>query len=311
MRKLGLNVAVALAAAIVFSAIVTPSPARACDRLWVAGVGLWLAQGDQVRLVASDEHGVFWPRFSPAGDRIAYAHEAGLDNGARPEVVILNDAGQVQRMLAIPRDSPVNAILQIGWRDQRHVFAEGHVNPSTSQYVEWDVDSGRVVDEKVGSWFAVSPNGRLVAQRANVPHGSPPPYDGSTLLINDKVVYPAEGDSSYHRFAGPFAWSPDSSRVALAERPDAATEIVVANATGGVVTRASIATNAPVDLSWTGPGTLMIRSGTEAWRLDTASGKAERMPRASISSTSVAPPAALRERFRDVKVRAEDSRCRQ
>ncbi len=310
MRKLGWNVAVVLAAGVVFSITAAPSPARACDRLWVAGGGLWLAQGDEVRLVASDERGVFSPRFSPAGERIVYAHEVRLDSGTRPELVVINDAGQVLRTLTLPADSPVNAILQTGWRDSRHVFAEGHVNPSTSQYLEWDIDSGRVVDEKVGSWFAVSPNGRLLAQRANVPHGAPPPYDGSTLLINDKVVYPPEGDSSYHRFMGPLVWSPDSSRVALAEHTDAATEIVVVNATGGVATRASIATTAPVDLSWTAPGTLMIRSGKEAWRLDAAGGKAERVPRASISSTSVAPPTALRERVRGVKLRPEDSRCR-
>jgi hypothetical protein len=308
MRKLTVSLFVSLALAVT----TTPCPAAgACDHLWVLDRELWLTQGEQSRLVTVDDRGIFSPRWSPAGDHIAYARNFRFDNGVRSEIVISDENGQVLRTLPIPRDSEVNAIVHIGWRDERHVFAEGHVNPSTTKYLEWDLDSGSLTDEKVGMWFAVSPNGRFIAQRAHVPHGAPRPYDSSMLLINGTLVYPQEGESGYHSFAGAFAWSTDSSRLALADRTAATTEVVIVTPAGGITRAPIAATVAPIELSWSGPNTLIAQSGGDLWRIDASSGRSQRVKNLAVSSQSLTIPESLRAHVNSSAPHLEDTRCKQ
>lgn len=220
---------------------------------------------------------------------IAYVHDFRFDAAIRSEIVIINESGAVLHTLPIPRDSEVNAILQIGWRDDRHPFAEGHVNPSTTRYLEWDLSSGHQVDERIGSWFAVSPNGRFIAQHTHIPHGARPPYDSSSLLINGKVVYPRPGDSAYHRFAGHLAWSDDSISLALVDQTAGKTEVVVVDPIDGAVTLIPIAAAfALSELSWSAPNIIAVGSGGEAGA-STRSQEARAASRILPSRLSVQP----------------------
>src|SRR5204863_7707748 len=126
----------AIAAAVVSIAMAIPATAG-CERLWVVDRELWSVDGDQARLVLNDVHGVIHPRWSPAGDRVAYAHDFRFENGPESEIIVAGANGETIASLAIPPDSAVNAIVQVGWRSDRRVYAEGHVNPSTTQYLEW------------------------------------------------------------------------------------------------------------------------------------------------------------------------------
>jgi hypothetical protein len=298
-------------AAVVILAIAVPATA-ACERLWVVDRELWSVEGEQARLLLTDVRGVLHPHWSPAGDRVAYVHDFRFENGPQSEIVVTAATGESVASLVIPADSGVNAIVQVGWRSDRRVYAEGHVNPSTTKYFEWDLPSGRLVDEKPGSWFAVSPDGRFVAQRAHVPHGAPPPYDSATLLINDKVAYPPEGDTGYHKFTGGAAWSPDSTRVALLDEQNDAVSLVII-APGKGTTRTPVAASAgPAEVSWSGSNGVTIRSGDDEWHVDAAGGKVEKTGSLKIAGQSTTPPpAALRDRSRGIAPRAEDSRCKE
>jgi hypothetical protein len=282
--------------------------AFACDRLWLAASGeLWLTNDQGARLLASDAGGILHPRWSPSRERIAYAHEF------RSEVVVVTDEGKEVTKLSIPAASEVNAALAVGWRGDHRVFLEGHVNPSTSKYLEWDLESGRLVDERVGSWFAVSPDGRLVAQRAHSPHGAPAPYDSALLLINDKRIYPAAGDTSYHRFVGPIVWSSDSSRLALLDRADQGPmQVVVLRPGGEVALRAPLAKRQePRTLFWDGPTAIDIRSDGQVWRLDTSTGRLESLRDHSSERENAQVPRSLRESAGTAAVHLEDIHCRQ
>ncbi len=296
-------------AAVLFGAAFLAPSARACERLWVADRELWIDDGVQARLVVSDGRGIFHPRWSATGEHIAYAHDFRFDNGVRSEVVIVDDQGRTLRTFSIPAESEVNAILLIGWRSEQRVFAIGHINPSTSKYLEWDVTSGRLVDEKSGSWFAVSPDGRFVAQRAHVPHGTPAPYDSAMLMINGKVVYPPSGDSVYHRFAGGLAWSADSRQLALLDRAGSTTELVVITSGGEEIKRAPLPeTIAPSELWWK-TDAIFIRGDGETWRVDPSTGKSEKTIQLPKASQRALPPQSLKDR--GTTARPEDVRCAQ
>lgn len=305
MRKLTILIAAWVLAGLARGA------AGSCDRLWVGGHELWMTRGEEARLVASDPRGILSPRWSPDGDRIAYAHDFQFDGGVRSEIVIINERGVVVHTLPIPLDSEVNAIFELGWRDDQHPFLEGHVNPSTAVFLEWDLDSRRLLDERVGSWFAVSPNGRYVAQRAHVPHGTPPPYDSSWLVIDGKIVYPEAGASDYHDFAANLAWSSDSSRLALIDQSGGRTEVVIVDPVDGAATHVPIAgAFTRSELSWSGQNTIVIRDGEHEWRVDVTSGKVEKAAAPPDAAQDEKPPAALRDRVPGVAPSAEDTRCR-
>ncbi len=311
MQQMRSDLARFLAATVLAATLSAPAVAQQCDRLWASGHELWIDDGAQARLVVSDVQGMLDPRWSPSGDRIAYAHAFRFDDSQRSEVVIVDNDGRKLGALPIPAESDVNAILQIGWRDGQHVFIEGHVNPSTSMYLEWSLATGRLVGEKAGSSFAVSPDGRFVAQRANVPHGTRPPYDSDVLMINDKVIYPS-GDAGYHRFAAGLSWSADSRQLALLDRAGETTDVVVIASDGNHLRRTQLGdVGVPLELSWSGTNTLLIEGDAESWRVDLSTGRVDKIAQFPKASQSVVPSRSLSERLHGATLRAADVRCAQ
>ena len=304
--QLRMNHSRVLVAAIVLTFFAI-APAIACERLWVADHELWSAEGDQARLIVSDARGVDHPAWSPSRDRVAYSHDFRFDaTGAATEIAIIDRGGKPVRSLSIDPDLYVNAIMSIGWRGDRRVYAVAHVNPSTSMYLEWDLGDGHLIEPIPGSAFAVSHDGRSLAYRAHVPHGAPAPYDASTLIVDGRSAWPLEGDRGYHRFiAGP-VWS-ENGRIAIIDKTEAATELVIVDRRGNAVERKSLDPSISGHvLSWDGADALELRNGEESWRIDAATGRAERATR-SPAVESVAPPAMLRQRGSNVRM--AESRC--
>jgi len=280
-----------------------------CDRLWATENELVAEHAGTVPVTMNDTKGILMPRWSPSGDRIAYAHRLYVNDPSA--LVIVDNAGRRVQSLQLPADSPVNAVQQLNWRDENHVFIEGHVNPSTTVYLEWDATTGQLVAEKAGSWFAVSPDGRFVAQQAHVPHGAPPPYDSAVLLVNDQRVYPVAGDESYHRFTGGLVWSP-SGQLATIDLVGDVTEVVVLTADVSRITRVPLAgvTGARA-LSWTGGGAVNIQTDRgETWQADVPAGKVHRGQTTARSSETTQTPQEIQRRLHGVPAHAEDSRCR-
>jgi hypothetical protein len=202
--------------------------------------------------------------------------ELWTSGGKRPaRIVVMIDArGGSLRTFDLPADSPVSAILEIGWRGSGRVWAVGHVNPSTSMYLEWDAASGRLLAEQAGSRFTVSPDGRSVAWVENVPHGAPPPHDRATLIIDGKPVWP--DDPRYHRVRGKLAWSPDSRRLAFLDDVEEAMELVTLGQEGVVISHVPVETeDEPQLLGWLGDAILIAGSDEEAVRV-TAAGAVEK-----------------------------------
>lgn len=291
-------------------AVFVAQMASACDELWLAGgEELWIVRESGSSLLASDVKGIAAAKWSPDGELIVYVQRFLFDGaGPAAEIVVVRDDGAIVTRIAISREKFVNAVETLGWRNQQRVFLEGHVNPSTTLYLEWEVATGKLLEEKPGSWFAVSPDGEHIAQRANVPHGAPVPYDSAMLLVDDKRVYPAVGDEAYRRFTGPLAWSPDSSRIALLEaNVPGQLQLVVVELPSESAMHFSVPGSTRVaELSWDGPDTVELRDHEKGWRLDTATGAIEQI---SEPLSAQEPPSALSQMVGDAELHRDDVHC--
>ncbi len=260
---------------IIAAALAVPALAD-CPRVSTDGQSIWLEEGANKRLVYTDPNGVLLPSWF--GNRIAYARE-GVDGAGlfQTEVVVLNDNGDVVRVIAVPGDTGVNGLLQLGWRDSKRVFIEGHVNPATTLFLEWSTDSGELSDERAGLHFAVSPNGRSVAQRQHVPLGAPEEFNSAALDVDGEVVYPAAGDEQHHCFLTPPVWARNSHRIALIDDVADETYVVTVSLDGKNVktTRLRVSlTGTDPRVSWSGDH-VIVRTDGEALRIHPQTGTIE------------------------------------
>jgi hypothetical protein len=259
-------------AALILLAVSFPASA-ACERLQVVNGELWTTtEGARTRLVR-DARGVIAPAWSPRGDSIAYGRNGDFDLDAAPEVVLIDGRGGAVRTLALPAESPVNAIMEVGWRDAEHVWAIGHVNPSTSMLLEWDAGSGRLLNEEAGAKFVLSPNGRYFAHQTNVPHGAPPPFDTASLVINGNTVWPS-GESE-RRLSGLPVWSADSVRLAFLATGGDTTDLVIVDPSGRQLSDVSIEIDDLEVRGWDGDAVILANED-EALRV-TLSGTVEKI----------------------------------
>jgi hypothetical protein len=149
----------------------------------------------------------------------------------RPELVIVNTRGEIQRVLRFPQDDLANAILSAGWRDDRIVWANGHVNPDNGIYYEWDSSNGRVLRSIDQSNVAVSPDGKHVAW-VDLVMRPPTPDDDPALAIDEASrAIDVRGRTSS------LAWSPHSDEVAVAVESAHGVKVMLFNAESLRMTR--------------------------------------------------------------------------
>lgn len=262
---------------LVLMAAALPASAG-CERLQVTDGELW-TEGEARSRIVRDPRGIVAPSWSPGGEEIAYGREADFELDAAAELVLVDRVGRLLRTLALPEESPVNAILEVGWRGTGRVWAVGHVNPSTSMYLEWDVESGRLLERQAGALFAVSPDGRSVASLENVPHGAPPPHDSARLVVDGEHVWPA--DDGYHRIRSNLAWAPDNRRIAFLDEFRESTELVVVEG-GKELSRVRLDLGEePQSVDWMGDEVVVGGSEERAWRVS---------PTGTIEESDAAPP---------------------
>jgi hypothetical protein len=261
---------------LILIAVALAMPAFAdCARVSTDGQSIWLEEGVNRRLVSTDPNGVLLPSWF--GDRIAYARERVDGSGIlRTEIVVLKENGDIVRVISVPEDAPVNGVMQLGWRDSKRVFIEAHVNPATTLFLAWSVGSGDLDDERAGSRFAVSPNGRSVAQRQHVPLGAPVEFDSAVLEVDGAAVYPATDDGQHHRFLTSPVWAHNSHRLALIEEVAGEIWLVTVSLNGNHVktTRLPLSlTGVDPRVSWSGGAHVIVRTEDEALRIHPESGK--------------------------------------
>jgi hypothetical protein len=145
-------------------------------------------------------------------------HLADRTNNGRPELAVIDENGSSRQVLTFADDDPANAILRAGWRNERVVWAEAHVNPFNGIYYEWDATNGHILRSIPESAVAVSPDGTHVAWVDVVAVHPAPDADTPALAIDEasRVV-------DVHGKVAVLAWSPDSDELAAAvESPQGA-----------------------------------------------------------------------------------------
>jgi len=135
------------------------------------------------------------PKLSPTGRLKAYYTLCSVQLGGCPPSVVVQDAnGQVIREFhVIPRGAngqPCMSILNIIWVSDNSIGAECHSTPSSSEYIETDITTGKVVRELSGLFFTPSPDGKHIAHIGPIPHFAPPNAKSYYLQVDGVTIYP-------------------------------------------------------------------------------------------------------------------------
>jgi hypothetical protein len=209
----------------------------AVPTLEVRGSEIWLVREGQERQLTRDGKPKGSAVLSPSQRQVAYV------DGSTGIVVIDAEGRRIRSFhpaAEINSPSPCNAIVDLQWRSEKVLAAECHVNPSVSEYVETEVETGRTVRDLWGYDFVPAPDGKAVAHVAAYPHFAAPFAQTNSLQLDETTVYPLpQGTrpvaqkgmglapdvvkvrgrtySGIHEFVHRPVWSPDSKRVALVD----------------------------------------------------------------------------------------------
>jgi len=241
--------------AVTFFVFTAVASGPAGDHLRIHGNSLFL-QSDAAgeRPILTDPEGIGAVSASPEGGLLAYTRP--FRGSEKPSaVVVVRRDGSVVRMIRITADLGINAVLQLGWLDAHRVWLEGHGTPSSGIFYVWDVRTGERVDERWGSWFAPSPDGRVIAQVEHIPHGAPL---SPNIVIDGKPIYAAEGASTH---IAHLVWSSDGAALAFVECDSKGAESVVAIRPTGEVLKRVAAAGRVSELTWRDADTLKINEG--------------------------------------------------
>ncbi|HEV2990270.1 MAG TPA: hypothetical protein VG759_17630 [Candidatus Angelobacter sp.] len=225
--------------------IVTLVASRTTLQVEVRNSEIWLIRNGEPTQLTRDGKSKLQALLSPSQSRIAYYEQCPQSEGCIPSIVILDLEGHRTKAFqpkhqAMPEGTVCASILAIAWTHENAIAAECHINPSLSEYVETDVNTGRVTRDLFGYDFVTSPDGKRVAHIGWVPHFSPPYAKSNYLQLDNTTIYPLpagarpveknglEGsrDVVLHRgltFYGIYeitsaiSWSPDSQRVAFVD----------------------------------------------------------------------------------------------
>jgi hypothetical protein len=252
-----------------------PSEPLRCDRLYTDGRSLRLTHdASKGRELVNDPLGVTLPRLSPGGSQIVYVHALTSGGHRLPTLVVCTRSGTAIKILDLPDDLALNAIMRLGWRDDRRLWFEGHLSPSSSSYYDLDIETGTTKEGPLGAAFSVSPDGRYLVNSDIPPHLGRA-SETQHVLVNGREVYPPTDDPAPHAFPGTYAWAPDSGRFVFLDSISGSEDwrLMIATVEGIVVHIAPVPTRVvPDQASWLRDGTLVISSDGAYFTVDTRSG---------------------------------------
>jgi hypothetical protein len=190
------------------------SAAGHCLTIEVRGTELWAGSGREARFLINDSLGIVHPRWSPDRTRIAYAHVSPRSQDTVTDVVVFD----TREMSLIPIanltwEDSVTAVLRLGWHGNDAVWIEGHVNPSTNIYYEWNVTTKQRLREVPGLRFAWSPDGRHLAHLEHRAHFTPDASRAPVIVVDGRRIWSAPDPDQ--RIESPLTWSPDSRGLAF------------------------------------------------------------------------------------------------
>jgi hypothetical protein len=224
-----------------FLLLFAPTLATAQVHVEVRNSEVWLVQNGSGQQITHDGKPKGEAVLSAAQDRIAYYEDCGRDENCAASVVVLELSGaRLASFVPKSMGDPCASILSIQWVGEGAVGVECHINPSLSNYVETDIETGKTVRDLLGYDFTPSPDGKWIAHVGWIPHFSPPPAHSNYLQIDNTTIYPLPPGSGtveqkgldlppkvfrtiglttkgIHEFISEISWSPDSRRIALVD----------------------------------------------------------------------------------------------
>lgn len=288
-----------------------PSTSLVCERLYSDGRSLWLTHdASKGHELLHDPLGVALPRFSPAHSQIVYAHQVRSGGHLLPSLVVCTRSGKVIKILDLSDDLPLNAIMRLGWRNDRRLWFDGHLSPRSSFYYELDIETGTTNAGPLGAEFSVSPDGRYIVN-SGIPPYFVPAWEAHYVLethhvvVNGREVYPPADDTARHTFPKTYAWAPDSGRFAFLDSISGSEKwrLMIATVDGNVVHIVPVPTRVvPDHASWLKDGTLVISSNGAYFTVDLSSGRLRTIEESAFREGRYAGSSG--ESFAD-----EDERC--
>jgi dipeptidyl aminopeptidase/acylaminoacyl peptidase len=249
--------------ATVLPSAAEPRFAGTCDRLYTDGNTLWIASEDATRTVLTDSRGVFRPRFSPDGTRVAYTT-------VRPASLVVHSVADSQSRTLDAGDIRMSDVVDLFWRSNDAVWIEVHVSPIASSYFEIDAATGRVEEQKHQfDRVSVSPDGRHLVSITAAPR-TDPRESNSVVLLDGNIVYPGKEDRASHTISV-VTWAPGSAEFAFVEIGDSENRVMIVPATGKAVREVLVDVPANL-LQWLPDGSLLVSGEGRHLLVDPVSG---------------------------------------
>ena len=162
-------------------------------------------------LTTISEKGKYDPKVSKDRTTILYRRSV-LETTNKLVFGIMNMEGRIINEIEIDTEIS-NEILNIDWISKDLVGIETHINPSSSEFFVYDINTKNIVKHFVGSSFRVIPQTEKIIYQENVPHWSDDKIFHS-LFIDENKVYTSELKDTK---IGPPVFSDDLERVAFIE----------------------------------------------------------------------------------------------
>jgi hypothetical protein len=214
-------------------------------RVEVRNSEAWLIRDGREIQLTHDGKSKRQAELSPSRKRIAYFDECVEAEHCTPTIIILDLEGHrllsfQPKLEAEPPPGPCLSINSIAWVGNDVIASDCHLTPSSSEYVETELSTGRTIRDLFGLDFTKSPDGKDVAHAGWIVHFAPPDEQSYYLQIDHTTIYPLPKGtgpveqvglaqppnvvqqhgltySGIHEFMPGLFWSPDSQHIALVD----------------------------------------------------------------------------------------------